>query len=58
MAINKHQVKGRVKIAKGAIREATGRLVGNKMLQAIGNIQKEIGKVQAKLRDIKAQAGK
>lgn len=53
MGINRHQVKGRVRIAKGVIKEATGRIVGNKMLQARGNIQKSLGKVQAKLGDIK-----
>ena len=55
MGINKHQVKGRVTIAKGTIRETTGRIVGNKKLQEKGNIQRKIGKVQAKLGDIKAR---
>ena len=55
MGINKHQVKGRVTIAKGAIKETNGRIVGNKTLQVKGNIQKMIGKVQAKLGDIKAR---
>jgi len=53
MSINKHQVKGRIKEAKGTIKEATGKLVGNKMLQAKGNIQKNLGKVQAKFGDLK-----
>jgi uncharacterized protein YjbJ (UPF0337 family) len=53
MGINKHQVKGRVKIAKGTIKEATGKMVGNKMLQAKGNIQKNLGKIQAKFGDLK-----
>jgi uncharacterized protein YjbJ (UPF0337 family) len=55
MGINKHQVRGRVKMAKGAIKETTGRIVGNQRLQVKGNIQKMIGKVQAKLGDIKAR---
>lgn len=55
MGINKYQVSGRMKIAKGAIKESTGRIVGNKKLQSKGNIQKMIGKVQAKLGDIKAR---
>ncbi len=54
MGINKHQVNGRMKLAKGAIKESTGRIVGNKKMQVKGNIQKMIGKVQAKLGDIKA----
>ena len=52
MGINKDQVKGRVRKVKGTIKEATGKLVGNKMLQAKGNIQKNLGKVQAKVGDI------
>jgi len=53
MSINRDQVKGRVKVAKGVIKEAAGKLVGNKMMQAKGNIQKNLGKVQAKLGDVK-----
>jgi uncharacterized protein YjbJ (UPF0337 family) len=56
MSINRHQVKGRVRIAKGLIKEATGRIVGNKVLQAKGTIQKNLGKVQAKFGDIKGYA--
>ena len=36
MDINRHQVKGCVKMAKGAIKETTGRIVGNKTLQVRG----------------------
>jgi uncharacterized protein YjbJ (UPF0337 family) len=53
MSINKDQVKGRVEEAKGAIKEATGKLVGDKTLEAKGNIQKNRGKVQAKFGDVK-----
>jgi uncharacterized protein YjbJ (UPF0337 family) len=53
MGINRHQVNGCLKIAKGAIKQATGRLIGNKALRARGNIQKKIGKVEAKLGDIR-----
>jgi uncharacterized protein YjbJ (UPF0337 family) len=52
MSINRYQVKGRVAQAKGSIKEASGRLVGNKALQAKGSMQKNLGKVQAKLGDI------
>lgn len=55
MGINKHQVKGRVTIAKGTIKETTGRIVGNKKIQAKGNIQKTLGRVQVKLDRIKAR---
>jgi uncharacterized protein YjbJ (UPF0337 family) len=55
MSINKYQVKGRVAQAKGSIKEVTGRLVGNKTLQSKGNLQKNLGRVQAKLGDIQEQ---
>jgi uncharacterized protein YjbJ (UPF0337 family) len=51
--INKDQVAGRVEEAKGTIKEAAGKLVGDETLQAKGNIQKNLGKVQAKVGDIK-----
>ncbi len=53
MAINKDQVRGRVKVVKGAVTQVTGRLVGSKKLQAKGKIQKNLGKVQAKYGDLK-----
>ncbi len=53
MAINKDQVKGRVKVVKGAVKQVTGKLVGSKRLQAKGSIQKNLGKVQAKYGDLK-----
>ena len=53
MAINKDQVKGRVTVLKGTVKQVTGRLVGSKGLQAKGNIQKNLGKVQAKYGDLK-----
>ena len=53
MSINKDQVKGRVEEAKGAVKEVAGKLVGNETLEAKGNIQKNIGKVQSKLGDLK-----
>jgi uncharacterized protein YjbJ (UPF0337 family) len=53
MGINKHQVKGRLKVAKGTIKETAGKLVGNKMLQTRGRVQKNLGKVQATFGDFK-----
>jgi uncharacterized protein YjbJ (UPF0337 family) len=51
--INKDQIKGRVEEAKGTVKEATGKLVGDETLEAKGNIQKNLGKVEAKLGDVK-----
>jgi uncharacterized protein YjbJ (UPF0337 family) len=53
MSINKDQVKGRVEETRGSIKEATGKLVGDETLEAKGNLQKNLGKVQKKLGDIK-----
>ena len=53
IAINKDQVRGRVKVVKGAVKQVTGKLVGSKRLQAKGSIQKNLGKVQAKYGDLK-----
>lgn len=53
MSVNKDQVKGHIEEAKGTIKEVTGKLVGDKTLEAEGNIQKNLGKVQAKVGDIK-----
>jgi uncharacterized protein YjbJ (UPF0337 family) len=53
MNVNKDQIKGRVEEAKGAVKEATGKLVGDETLEAKGNIQKNLGKVEAKFGDVK-----
>lgn len=53
LVMNKHQVKGRVKRAEGKIKEATGRIVGNKSLEEKGRAQKTAGKVEAVYGDIK-----
>ena len=52
MGINKDQIQGRADQAKGATKEATGKLVGDAALEAKGNIQKNVGKVQAKIGDV------
>jgi uncharacterized protein YjbJ (UPF0337 family) len=50
---NKDQVDGRIEETKGAIKEVTGKVVGDKTLEAKGNIQKNLGKVQEKFGDLK-----
>ncbi|MFD1710447.1 CsbD family protein [Ottowia sp. GY511] len=50
--MNKHQVTGRVEEAKGAVKEAAGKLVGNKELEAKGMLEKNAGKAEAKAGDI------
>ena len=51
--MNKDQLKGRTEAAKGTVKEAAGKLVGDDTLEAKGNIQKNFGKVQEKVGDVK-----
>ena len=51
--MNKDQVKGRVEEAKGSIKEATGKVVGNPNLQSQGAVDKAAGKAQATYGDAK-----
>ena len=46
-------MRGRVEEVKRSIKEAAGKAIGDKVLEAKGNIQKNIGKVQGKFGDIK-----
>lgn len=52
--MNKDQVKGRIDVVKGAVKEVAGHIVGNKSLETEGVVQKTVGKVQAGLGDIKS----
>lgn len=51
--MNKHQVKGRVDEAKGKVKEVVGHVVGNEDLELEGHVQKNVGKIEAGLGDIK-----
>ena len=53
MGINQDQVKGRVEEVKGTIKEVAGKLVDDQTLEAKGNVQKNLGKAQAKLGELK-----
>ncbi len=55
--MNKDQVKGRVETAKGDVKEATGKLVGNERLTAEGRAEQAAGKVQSAAGDIKSNVG-
>ena len=50
--MNKDQVKGRYKEAKGKAKEIAGQIVGNKLLEAKGKVQKAAGNLQARLGDL------
>ncbi len=51
--MNKDQVKGRVEQAKGTVKEAAGKVIGNKKLETEGQLDKVGGKVQADFGDLK-----
>jgi uncharacterized protein YjbJ (UPF0337 family) len=51
--MNKDQVQGRATEAKGDIKQAAGKLVGNKKLQGEGLVDQAKGKAQAGLGDAK-----
>ena len=53
MCVNKDQIKGRVAEAEGKVKEVVGKAVGNKELEVKGNIQRNIGAIQADLGDVK-----
>jgi len=53
MGINKDQVQGRTEEVEGKVKEVVGKTVGNKDLEEKGNIQKNIGAVQATVGDAK-----
>ena len=57
MSVNKDQVKGRLEVVKGAVKETTGKIVGDKSLELEGRVQKKVGSVQSKLGDIKKDVG-
>ena len=51
--MSKEQVKGRIEEAKGAVKEVAGELLGDESMEAEGNIQKNVGKVQSGYGDLK-----
>ncbi|HSI48507.1 MAG TPA: CsbD family protein [Ideonella sp.] len=51
--MNKDQVQGRVEDAKGKIKEATGKAVGNERLKNEGRVDQVAGKTQASVGDAK-----
>jgi uncharacterized protein YjbJ (UPF0337 family) len=56
--MNKDQVKGRAKEIKGKVKEIAGRTVGNPRVEAEGDDDQLIGKVQKTYGDAKNEASK
>ena len=55
--MNKDQVNGRAETAKGAVKEAAGKLVGNERLTTEGQSDQASGKVQSTVGDVKSKVG-
>jgi uncharacterized protein YjbJ (UPF0337 family) len=53
--MNKNQVKGRADKAKGTIKQAAGKVTGNKTLEQKGAVQKTGGKAQTAYGDAKSK---
>jgi uncharacterized protein YjbJ (UPF0337 family) len=51
--MNRDQVKGRASQAKGSLKEAAGKAVGNERLKAEGQMEQAGGKGQAVVGDVK-----
>lgn len=51
--MNKDQVEGTYDKAKGNVKEAAGKMVGNESLEAEGKVDQASGAVQKKVGDVK-----
>ena len=56
--MNKDQVEGRIKEAIGALKEVTGKVVGNKSLEHKGSVENAAGQIQAGYGDLKQNISK
>jgi uncharacterized protein YjbJ (UPF0337 family) len=58
MSINKDQVAGRASEVQGKVKEVIGKAVGNPDLELKGNVEKNLGAVQASVGDAKEALAK
>ena len=58
MSINQDQVKGHAQTAIGTVKEAAGKIIGNKELEVKGNVQKNVGHVQTSIGEAKSSIDK
>jgi uncharacterized protein YjbJ (UPF0337 family) len=56
--MNKDQVKGRAKEAKGKVKEVVGEITDDKSLEYKGKVEQVTGKVQAGYGDVTRKFGK
>jgi uncharacterized protein YjbJ (UPF0337 family) len=55
--MNKDQVNGRAETAKGNVKEAAGKLVGNERLANEGRAEQAAGKARSTVGDVKSDVG-
>lgn len=55
--MNKDQVNGRMQTAKGDVKEAAGKAVGNERLASEGRADQAAGKTQSTVGDVKNKVG-
>jgi uncharacterized protein YjbJ (UPF0337 family) len=56
--MNKNQVDGRTREAKGKVKEVAGKVTGDKSTEYKGKAEKQAGKVEAKYGDVKRDVKK
>ncbi len=56
--MNRNQVKGRIRAAKGKGKEVVGKAVGNTRLESEGTVEKLTGKAEAAYGDLKRKIQK
>lgn len=58
MGNTRDQVRGYVEEAKGALKEATGKLMGNPTLEVKGKIERNLGRAQATIVKLRREVKK
>lgn len=56
--MNRHQLRGRISQARGKVKEITGKLLGNKVLEEKGRVENTSGRIQAGYGDLKGEIQK
>jgi len=56
--VDKNQVKGLARQAKGSVKQAVGKATGNRRVEAEGALEKSAGKVQKAFGDLKSKVRK
>ena len=56
--VDKNQVKGLARQAKGSVKQAVGKATGNRRVEMEGALEKSAGKVQKAFGDLKSKVRK